>query len=196
MPEVAEHYGFKLNRSGFISCPFHNEKTPSCKVYNDRFYCFGCGVGGDIFEFVKLLLNCDALQAAKTLNADFACGADTEERRAYADNALIEQRRKKKAADEIFAEWEKDRFCALAKYLRLLKRWRIDYAPKSFEDSADNPLFIESLKKLDRVEYLLGVFTSGTEQDKREIYLSNRKEVNRIYDRMQKIEQFRASRHC
>lgn len=35
-------------------CPFHSEKTPSFTIDRDRglFYCFGCGAGGDVFEFV------------------------------------------------------------------------------------------------------------------------------------------------
>ncbi|MER3456580.1 MAG: DNA primase [candidate division GAL15 bacterium] len=35
-------------------CPFHTEKTPSFSVDRERglFYCFGCGAGGDVFEFV------------------------------------------------------------------------------------------------------------------------------------------------
>jgi DNA primase len=37
-------------------CPFHSEKTPSFTVNRDKqlFFCHGCKVGGDVFEFVKL----------------------------------------------------------------------------------------------------------------------------------------------
>ncbi|AXW83972.1 DNA primase [Anaplasma marginale] len=36
-------------------CPFHSEKTPSFHVNcsNDMFYCFGCGVHGDVVQFVS-----------------------------------------------------------------------------------------------------------------------------------------------
>ncbi|WP_455478162.1 DNA primase [Bartonella sp. B10] len=35
-------------------CPFHGEKTPSfhCDDHKGRYYCFGCGVSGDIFTFL------------------------------------------------------------------------------------------------------------------------------------------------
>ncbi len=50
-------------------CPFHNEKTPSFTVYpeNGSFYCFGCGVGGDVFSFVRLIENLDYIDAVKLL---------------------------------------------------------------------------------------------------------------------------------
>ena len=47
----------QLKKSGsnlFGLCPFHNEKTPSFSVNPGMgiFKCFGCGVGGDVFQFV------------------------------------------------------------------------------------------------------------------------------------------------
>lgn len=40
---------------GFVArCPFHNEKTPSFSINDQKglFYCFGCGVGGNVFTFL------------------------------------------------------------------------------------------------------------------------------------------------
>ena len=36
-------------------CPFHEEAEGSFTVYADteRFYCFGCGAGGDVLDFVR-----------------------------------------------------------------------------------------------------------------------------------------------
>ena len=47
MPDVAKFYGLQINRSGMACCPFQEERTPSLKVYDDHFYCFGCGATGD-----------------------------------------------------------------------------------------------------------------------------------------------------
>ena len=54
--EVAASY-VNLKHSGRSMvglCPFHSEKTPSFHIFpeNGSFYCFGCGVGGDVITFV------------------------------------------------------------------------------------------------------------------------------------------------
>ncbi len=50
-------------------CPFHNEKTASFTVFEDTqsFYCFGCGVGGDIITFIKMIENLDYMDAIRLL---------------------------------------------------------------------------------------------------------------------------------
>lgn len=57
MRDILERYGLHPNRSGFICCPFHEEKTASMKIYQDSYYCFGCGAHGDIFDFVGKMEN-------------------------------------------------------------------------------------------------------------------------------------------
>ncbi|MBQ8795216.1 MAG: DNA primase [Clostridia bacterium] len=50
-------------------CPFHSEKTPSFNIYpeNGSFFCFGCGVGGDVITFIMKIENLDYIEAVKLL---------------------------------------------------------------------------------------------------------------------------------
>ncbi len=53
----------RIRRSGaqlLGRCPFHADKTPSFSVNPAKqvFHCHGCGAGGDVFEFVRLRLQC------------------------------------------------------------------------------------------------------------------------------------------
>lgn len=79
MSNVIGRYGFEPNRSGFISCPFHSEKTASMKIYDKSFYCFGCGTGGDVIKFTSLLFNISAPQAIVKLNNDFFLSLKTND---------------------------------------------------------------------------------------------------------------------
>ncbi|TSC70909.1 MAG: DNA primase [Parcubacteria group bacterium Gr01-1014_46] len=62
----------KLEKAGTNfkgKCPFHNEKTPSFFVSQDRgnYYCFGCHAKGDIFTFVQEFEGLDFVGALKVL---------------------------------------------------------------------------------------------------------------------------------
>lgn len=59
----------KVGNTLKAKCPFHNEKTPSFFVSNERnsYYCFGCGKGGDIFNFVEEFEGLDFKGALKLL---------------------------------------------------------------------------------------------------------------------------------
>ncbi len=71
MKDILERYGLpQPNRTGFICCPFHKEKTASMKIYKKDFHCFGCGANGDIFTFVMLMDGLSFKEAFKELGGD------------------------------------------------------------------------------------------------------------------------------
>lgn len=60
LPEIASRSGLKLDKDGNefrACCPFHGEKTASFTIYKTqqdwKFHCFGCGIHGDVVDFVK-----------------------------------------------------------------------------------------------------------------------------------------------
>lgn len=68
---VAQRY-VELKRSGssyMCRCPFHSEKSPSCHISPDKglFHCFGCGAGGDVVTFIRMIENLDYLDAVRFL---------------------------------------------------------------------------------------------------------------------------------
>ena len=59
----------KKGNSYFGLCPFHNEKTPSFSVTPGKqmYYCFGCGAGGNVFNFIMEYENYTFGEALKYL---------------------------------------------------------------------------------------------------------------------------------
>ena len=51
MPDLAERYGVTVRR-GMCCCPFHGERHPSLKIYQDGYHCFACGAHGDVISWV------------------------------------------------------------------------------------------------------------------------------------------------
>ena len=70
MSTVLAHYGLKVNRNKHINCPFHDDKTPSMRVYEETntVYCFSgnCSHSGksmDVIELVQQLEKCNKHEA-------------------------------------------------------------------------------------------------------------------------------------
>ena len=89
----------RLTRSGREHgglCPFHNEKTPSFYVVEDKgfFHCFGCGAHGDAIGFVMRADNLDFIEAVERLagEAGLAVPQQTpqERERAQRQKTLLE----------------------------------------------------------------------------------------------------------
>ena len=67
---ISEFVRLKKTGRNFVGlCPFHAEKAPSFTVTPDKqmFYCFGCGVGGDVFKFVQLYEKLEFVDALRVL---------------------------------------------------------------------------------------------------------------------------------
>ena len=69
--DVVSQY-VRLTRRGstyFGLCPFHNEKTPSFSVTPGKqmYYCFGCGAGGNVYNFIMEYENYTFGEALKHL---------------------------------------------------------------------------------------------------------------------------------
>lgn len=67
---VSDYVQLKKNGTRFIGlCPFHKEKTPSFSVSPNMsiYKCFGCGKGGDVFNFVMEMEKSTFAEAVKAL---------------------------------------------------------------------------------------------------------------------------------
>jgi DNA primase len=65
---VSDYVSLKKRGANYLACcPFHSEKTPSFNVHPGKgiFKCFGCGVGGGIFDFVMRIEGCSFPEAVR-----------------------------------------------------------------------------------------------------------------------------------
>lgn len=62
---VLAKYGLKPDKHEMLPCPFHEDKSPSLKVYpkTNTFNCFGCGATGDTIQFIELYEKCNKHEA-------------------------------------------------------------------------------------------------------------------------------------
>ena len=67
---ISEYISLKPRGKNFFGlCPFHNEKTPSFSVDPQKqlYHCFGCGEGGNVFNFIMAQERLDFIEAVKFL---------------------------------------------------------------------------------------------------------------------------------
>ncbi len=67
---IGEYVRLKKTGQNFTGlCPFHNEKSPSFSVHPTKqfFHCFGCGKGGDVFQFVMEMEKSTFPEAVRTV---------------------------------------------------------------------------------------------------------------------------------
>ena len=178
--QAAEMYGLKIRRNNMVSCPFHNDRTPSMKVDN-RFHCFGCGADGDVIDFVSRIFGISSLEAAQKIASDFGISYDVKSAVTKPKKIIC-----RKTDAQIYAEAEQRCFRVLSDYYHLLKKWEIDYAP-NMEDEIWHPLFVEALKKKSHLEYLLDILVFGEIEEKALLVMEYGKEVASLEQRISKF---------
>lgn len=135
MRQLVAMYGYEVNRSGMMRCPFHGEdRHPSLKVYDgDRgWWCFVCNEGGDIFDFV---MKHDGLEFPKAVEriAEMAGipllnGSSLSQ----ADKDRIRQRKEEREAAESAKEQRNQRMVELSDKIRILEAIKERCEPLSY----------------------------------------------------------------
>lgn len=157
--QVGEMYGMEPDRRSMVCCPFHSDNTPSMKLNDTYYYCFGCGATGDVIDLTAKLFSLNPRQAAEKLVHDF--GLDPDKPPA---NAIALPLPKRGLTDEQRADVA---YClrVLTDYLDLLHDWRERYKPTSPEEPHD-PRFEEALHTTETIEHLTDCVAFGTPQQK------------------------------
>ena len=160
--EAAELYGIDVNRYSKALCPVHNDRHPSLYVADDHYYCFACGAHGDVIDFVSKLFQLSLYDAARKLAADFHLSPDKPP-----SAAALHAKRIRTESQQLKAN-ERLCFSVLSDYARVLRDWKVQYAPQSPAEAPDER-FVEACHKLDEVEYYLDILTSGNSYERSEV---------------------------
>ncbi len=169
---AARHYGVEVHRGNIALCPFHRERNPSCKLYADHYYCFGCQAHGDVIKLVQELFSLSAIEAVKQLNSDFALGLDVDK---PPDMTAVNRRRQEIAKQKAEQAKIERMYNILLRYYTLLDRYKIRFAPKTPDDEIDGR-FVYALQNIGYAEYMLEAFNRFDKEQQEEI----KPEVDRI----------------
>ena len=150
MRAAAERYGLEVNFGDMAHCPFHEDRTPSMKLYEDHFYCFGCGKHGDVIDLVAALFAIPPYNAACKLADDFGVDTNVE---------IVHQPAREEL--RIFREDQLRCQRALCAYLRLLTEWKTQYAPTD-PDAEPDDRYVEACQMIDTIDYLTDLLIVGT----------------------------------
>jgi DNA primase len=139
----------KLSKTGINYrgiCPFHSEKGPSFFVSPGRqmWKCFGCGKGGDMFEFIKEIEGVEFGDALKILAQK--AGVElrrenpqirTERQRLYEICDLSASFFEKQLNGSEWGKKAKDYLLNRGITEESLKKWRLGYSPDTWQGLSD-----------------------------------------------------------
>ena len=163
--QAARRYGYCVERGGMIRCPFHDDRSPSMKLYDDHYYCFGCQVSGDVVDFTAKVFGITQSEAAKKLAADFGI--------IPRQTSILTELKRPRTKEE------NEAFCikTLADCEKMLADWKKRYAPISPEDEP-HPKYAEALRLHDSVGFMLDEAMLGTPNERRAVVSELMKDDN------------------
>ena len=167
---AAERYGLPIQQGGMVCGPFHADRTPSMKLNEDYFYCFGCGATGDVIDLAARLFDLSKYEAVQKLAADFGISGEKP-------SVLAKLKRGKTQA-----EAERHCFRVLRDYFGILQDWKEHCAPQSPEDPID-PRYAEACHMLERIGNMLDILACGTPKERAEVVADLQKD-----DRLMRME--------
>ncbi|MFZ5365490.1 MAG: DNA primase [Patescibacteria group bacterium] len=143
--QLVGEYVQDLRQSGTnwkAKCPFHNEKTPSFLVSQEKqiYKCFGCGSGGDIFTFIQEIEGMDFPEALRLLAKKAGVSLKQEDPRIHSQKTRLLDIQRWAAAYWYKVLEESSRAAAAREYIirrGISKETAIDfklgYAPDSWD---------------------------------------------------------------
>ena len=172
VPTAARSYGVEVHRGNMALCPFHRERHPSCKLYEDHYYYFGCQAHGDVIRLVQELFGLKPIEAVEQINSNFGLGLDLDK---PPDMEKVNRRRREIAerkAEKARVEYMYD---VLMRYFTLLDKYKMLYVPTSPDEDTDRR-FVYALQNIGYAEYMLEAWGSFDKERQAEI----KPEVGRI----------------
>ena len=90
---VSQYVAVRPSGANYIACcPFHEDKTPSMTISREKglFHCFGCGVGGDLFQFVMKIERLSFPEAVARLAAQAGVQLQSRQKSGVPDSERTE----------------------------------------------------------------------------------------------------------
>lgn len=159
--EIISHY-LPLKKAGKnykALCPFHQEKTPSFMVSPEKqlFHCFGCGAGGNVFNFVMKWEKISFPEAVKMIGEKVGISVAVINEEAGRGVLKEELYRTNERVADLFQQ-ELKRMVSVKKYLKqrgfipeVIDKFRVGWAPTSgdfLKMARAKGISLENLKKL------------------------------------------------
>jgi hypothetical protein len=152
--EFAAYLGLEVNKAGFTHCVLHAEKTPSMKLYDNGFFCYGCNEGGDVVTLAAAYWGLRPYEAALQIAAAYGIPTGDKMTRSQIDE--LERGRAERQAERVLCE-------AFTGWCDATNDLLIAFTTADAGAVAFDPLFCAEFQALQaRAAFLFEEFAAGT----------------------------------